>query len=150
MNVDHQSFFPKLLMCIFMPLKTQSVGAYRFAHVHPYVCTKCGSIQICTRPSVCMHENSSSVCNFSYTYKGIMIDILQMVDLNVLLCKMQNNLSLVSFYWIMAPGWFLLYIHIMETLQCAQILALDCLTLTPFVTNSQLQGHWSLGDKSGL
>jgi len=48
----------------------------------------------------------------------------------------------------MASDWFLLYIHIMEDLLCAQLLALDCLMLTPFVTIFQLWGHWCPANKS--
>jgi len=50
----------------------------------------------------------------------------------------------------MAPDWFLLYTHIMENLLCAQLLALDYLILTPFVTKSQLWGHWCLTDMSSF
>jgi len=38
--------------------------------------------------------------------------------------------------------------HILENLLCAQLLAIDCLNLTSFVTNSQLWRHWCPVDKS--
>jgi len=40
-----------------------------------------------------------------------------------------------------ARDCFLLYIHIMENILCAKLLALDRLILTLFVTISQLWGH---------
>jgi len=38
----------------------------------------------------------------------------------------------------------------MENLLRAQLLALDWLILTPFVTNSQLWGHWYRANKSSF
>ena len=59
-----------------------------------------------------------------------MIKLSKMVDLIVYLCK--SIFSLVSFYRIMAPDWFLPYTHIMGILLCVQRLAFDCWMLTSF------------------
>ena len=55
--------FSFYLFCIVMP-QIQSVGAYIFLHIRPSVCTVC-------------------VRNSSYTNKGIMNTLSQMVNLNV-------------------------------------------------------------------
>jgi len=47
-----------------------------------------------------------------------------MVDLNVCLVVQQaKHLFWVSFYSVIVRDWFLLYIHIIENLLCAQTLA---------------------------
>ena len=58
--------------------------------------------------------------------------------------------SRVSFTRVMPTDFFLPCTHIMKNLLCAQHLALDCLSLTPIVTHSQLWGHWRPTYKSSL